>query len=155
LRLGATLAARVAVRKPKELDALVLWDPLVSGREYLDELIRTEADQERRSGQGLTRPPEVGGGLEILGFPLTDALAEEIRSVELASLIPSLPARTHLIASEPLRSHKALREELQRHARAGMLVEQATNLAAWRQNRDLGAGAVPVPVLERIVQWLQ
>jgi alpha-beta hydrolase superfamily lysophospholipase len=35
LRVGANLAARVARRRPGEIDAVVLWDPIVSGNPYL------------------------------------------------------------------------------------------------------------------------
>ena len=35
LRLGATLAARVAARRPGDVDTLVLWDPIQSGMDYL------------------------------------------------------------------------------------------------------------------------
>ena len=40
LRLGATLAANVAVRAGPVVNSLVLWDPVVSGAEYLTELHR-------------------------------------------------------------------------------------------------------------------
>ena len=38
LRLGATAAAKLAIRKPREIEALVLWDPVIQGSEYLQEL---------------------------------------------------------------------------------------------------------------------
>ena len=41
LRLGGALAARVAVKRPDDVKDLVLWDPVVSGSAYLDELQRT------------------------------------------------------------------------------------------------------------------
>ena len=43
LRLGATLAARVAARRPRDVDTLVLWDPILSGPDYLASLGATAA----------------------------------------------------------------------------------------------------------------
>jgi pimeloyl-ACP methyl ester carboxylesterase len=154
LRLGATLAARVATRKSKETDALVLWDPVISGAEYLDDIFRTSAARTCSTNGTVPRSAAMDGH-EILGFPLTDALAAEIRTIDLCKLAASLPARTHVIASQPLASHDALRAELERHARSGLAIEPIESLFAWLQYRDLGAGAVPLKVLEHIVQCLR
>jgi pimeloyl-ACP methyl ester carboxylesterase len=155
LRLGATLAGRVAIRKNnKEIDALVLWDPVISGAEYLDDIFRTAAARTCGTTGTLPRSAAIGGH-EILGFPLTDALAAEIRTIDLCKLAASFPARTHVIASQPLASHDALRAELERHARSGLAIEPIESLFAWLQYRDLGAGAVPLKVLEHIVQCLR
>jgi len=138
----------------KEVDALVLWDPVISGAEYLDDIFRTAAARTCSTNGALPRSAAIGGH-EILGFPLTDALAAEIRTIDLCTLAASFPARTHVIASQPLASQEALRAELERHARSGLSIEPIESLFAWLQYRDLGAGAVPVKVLEHIVQCLR
>ena len=43
VRLGAALAARAAEKRP-DVDALNLWDPVVHGRRYVEELVRMGAD---------------------------------------------------------------------------------------------------------------
>jgi alpha-beta hydrolase superfamily lysophospholipase len=154
LRLGATLAARVAIRKNKQIDDLVLWDPVLSGPEYLDDVLRTAAARTCGANGSIARSEAIEGR-EILGFPLTDALAAEIRAIDLCEKAASLPARTHVIASQPLASHGALRAELERQGRSGLAIEPIESLFAWLQYRDLGAGAVPVKVLEHIVRCLQ
>ena len=61
LRLGGAVAAAVASRLRKEIEALVLWDPVVSGPEYLARL-------------GV--PPNSKPPLEAQGFPLTERMLQ-------------------------------------------------------------------------------
>ena len=143
LRLGAALATRVAVRKRKLVDTLVLWDPVVSGPEYVEELLSTS--------QGSTGSAE---NHEVRGFPLSNAFADELRAIDLPGLVPALPARTRLIASMPLSSHETFRAELARCGRSDIDVEQVDNLLAWIEYRDYGAGAIPAKALEAIVRWM-
>lgn len=143
LRLGATLATHVAARKKKVVEALALWDPVVSGPEYLDELLGGS-------------PANAGGAGEhgVRGFPLSSAFASELRAIDLSQLVSSLPARTRLIASAPLPSHEVFRAELERHGRSDVTVEQVDNLRAWIEYRDYGAGAIPAKILDAIVRWV-
>ena len=114
LRLGATLATHVATRKKKMVETLALWDPIVSGSEYVDELLAVTP------GRPVSNDAD---SLAVRGFPLTNGFADELRTLDLLQLIPSLPARTRVIASAPLRSHETLRAELQRQGRPDVAVE--------------------------------
>jgi pimeloyl-ACP methyl ester carboxylesterase len=140
LRLGATLAAGVAARRPDDVERLVLWDPVVAGAEYLEEL------------HAAASGPAPGGGIEVLGFLLTDALARELRAVDLHGAIPGLPERTLALLTDPLPSHPALRGALRRRPSAAE-VEHPESLRPWVEDRNTGVGAVPVRLLQRIVQW--
>jgi pimeloyl-ACP methyl ester carboxylesterase len=146
LRLGATLAARVAARRRKEVEALVLWDPVVSGDEYLAEL--HSADE-----GAIARPQACGGGLEILGFPLTSAFSRELQTINLMTQVPALPPRSFVAISQALSSHDALRPALQAAA-TPIALETIASLPAWLKDHDLGDGAVPVNVLRRITEWM-
>ncbi|MEO8152050.1 MAG: alpha/beta fold hydrolase [Rhizobacter sp.] len=147
LRLGAALAAQAATRRRKDVDALVLWDPVVSGADYVDEL--------RSSDEfALARPPAAGGGLEVLGFPLTDSLSRELKTIDLMKDIALWPARSLVTVSTTLPSHAALRQAIEAAPGGPRSMEAIDSLPAWLEDRDTGAGAVPVKVLQRIVQWL-
>jgi pimeloyl-ACP methyl ester carboxylesterase len=155
LRLGAALAANVAVQAGTEVNSLVLWDPVVSGVEYL-----TEVHHAARRGWLLTkgavaRPANQGGGHEIMGFPLTEAGAASIRRIDLAALAPALPERTLMVVSTPLDSHERLQRALEQR-RAPLAIERIDSLPGWIEwpiYHPL-AGTVPVKVLQRIVEWL-
>lgn len=144
LRLGATLAAAVAANRPDDVDRLVLWDPVVQGEEYAHELRQTS------SAPGRSSPD---GSMEVLGFVLTGRMLREIGSIDLPTLVPSLPRRTLVVASQPLRSHGALRTVMDGRGAGGPSIEDIPSPPAWLEDRNTGVGAIPVPVLQRIVQW--
>lgn len=154
LRLGASLAARVAARRRREVDALGLWDPVVSGAEHLQELMLDESRHQRRGGCYQSRPAEHGGGHEIRGFPLTDRLERGMREIDLPALVPTLPARTFVVTSNALPSHAGLRTTLASRPGGDAAFEQIDSPAAWLNHQNLGAGAIPVKLLERLVRLI-
>lgn len=145
LRLGATLAARVASRRT-DIEQLVLWDPVVRGDEYLNDLERTVAEVAFQNG----RPPEgfgAAGERTILGFTLTEELARDIAALALADALPLLPARTLILASQPLSSHGVLRRQ--------RAVEDYPSAPVWLEDANSGVGAMPVPLIQHLVEWLR
>jgi pimeloyl-ACP methyl ester carboxylesterase len=154
LRLGSTLAARVAARHKREVDMLAMWDPLVSGPEHLAELIHDERKHARKAGAFLPRPEAEGGGHEVRGFPLTSQMENDIRGLDLVQLVPSLPARSVVVTSTPLESHAALRAALAQRPDGEAAFERIDSLCAWQNHQNLGAGAIPARLLERLVSLL-
>jgi pimeloyl-ACP methyl ester carboxylesterase len=155
LRLGATLAANVAVRLGAAINSLVLWDPVVSGSEYL-----TEMHHSARTGWLLpksapARPADQGGGHEIMGFPLTESMAASVKGIDLAAVAPALPGRTLVVVSQPLRSHESLRRALSQRP-APLTIEYIGIPPGWIEwpiHHPL-AGTLPVKVLQRVVEWM-
>jgi pimeloyl-ACP methyl ester carboxylesterase len=152
LRLGANLAAKVAAAHPKQVESLVLWDPILSGEEYIAEILHTDAAHLQRP-QPLQLPAELGRGLQVLGFPLSEGLQAQLREIDLTRVVAKLPKRTSVIVSHALPRHPQLQAELAR-TQGETSFEYVEGLLAWLQSRDLGAGAVPANVLERIAQRL-
>ncbi len=152
LRLGGTLAARVAVKRQKEVEALVLWDPVISGPQYLRELHAMEASI------ALARPREQasqsGDRHEILGFPLTRAMAAEMEALDLLSMVAGLPTRTLTLISCPSPSSDDFASALNGRPDNPPTIEHMSCPPAWLEDRDTGAGAIPVKTLQRIIQWL-
>jgi pimeloyl-ACP methyl ester carboxylesterase len=152
LRLGGALAARVAVRRPRDVEALVLWDPVISGRQYLEELHALEASV--AAATPVPRAGESGGGHEVLGFPLTRKLAAEIEAFDLLALEAKLPSRTLILMSSPSPLYDDLASALARRPENAPTIEYLSCAPAWLEDRDTGAGAIPVKALQRIIQWL-
>jgi pimeloyl-ACP methyl ester carboxylesterase len=90
VRLGAALAA-LAAAKRRDIRTLILWDPVLRGASYLDELQSLQAEwlktRPRVRGQA-----EVSPDAELIGFPLTPVLRDEFRAVDIMAL-PRWPAR--------------------------------------------------------------
>jgi pimeloyl-ACP methyl ester carboxylesterase len=154
LRLGAALASMAAVDLPRTVGSAVLWDPVVSGRDYLQQLLDAEIWTPHGMTKPLPRPAAAGGGHEVLGFPMTAAMANEMVAVELLPLISRLPAKTLAIISGPDPSLSSLRTALHEAAPVPRQLADVPSPPAWLEDKDSGAGAVPVAVLQRIVQWL-
>jgi pimeloyl-ACP methyl ester carboxylesterase len=104
-RLGGTVAALVADRE--DLPALSLWDPVVAGPSYANELLRRRAisDMVRKTdeeGAGhvaeLRRQLESDGMIELGGFPFTRAAYQEIVAVDLTNDIKRFSGSSLLIA---------------------------------------------------------
>jgi len=147
LRLGGVLAARVAPVRRKDVDAVVLWDPVVQGAEHLAELQRLDAAVARE------RALKVNAG-ELLGFPMPVALATELQAIDLLQHVPGLPARTFMVVSETSARQDAVRAALET-ARPGVQpFEHIQSQPAWLEDQHSGAGAVPVKLLQRVVEWL-
>lgn len=106
LRLGAALAALASVQlHPAEL---VLWDPVIDGQRYLDQ-IRNIHRQLLESRSYFFRPRVDGGG-EILGFYCPTPMDQSIAAIDLLHH-EIVAERLHLFVSQP----DVLSEQLRRH----------------------------------------
>jgi pimeloyl-ACP methyl ester carboxylesterase len=111
--LGATLAASL----PLEVADLVLWDPVVRGTDYLNEL----RSLHRRQFAAILFPPRLprsGEDGDILGVPLSRELQAEIDAVDLARNFQANADNVALVVSERRPSYEELRSrlaELSRH----------------------------------------
>jgi uncharacterized protein len=140
LRLGATLAARVAARRPKDVDTLVLWDPILSGSDYLASLGATAAP-------GASDLP-----LTVRGFPVTAEMHRDLRAIALAPPLTPPGARGLTLITDPEADApppgpwdgKPERPDTTEFIKA---------VCPWIEDPDT-IGAVPVAVLQRIVDWL-
>ena len=154
LRLGAVLAAEAAARAGMTVDRLVLWDPVVRGKDYLAELrvAGRSGNPWWRRGPA-ARPAAHGGGHEIMGFPMTERMAAGMRDIDLAALIPALPHRTLVVTSNSVNAPAAsARPEI-----GPIAVEPIADEPAWIE-WPIGhplSGTVPVKILQRIVEWLK
>ena len=104
LRLGAALAA-VSCSRGLAAEQLVLWDPVVSGDEYLRSQQRMHLDYSflRSSLFGSpVGPPHTGASDpvddELLGYSYPDGLRRQLSAIDLREL-PLSTTRTSLVAS--------------------------------------------------------
>ncbi len=148
LRLGAALAARVAVRRPRDIDLLVLWDPVIDGATYVDELFASESA--RRGGPPLRRGAASGGGHEILGYPFTEALERDLRTVDTIATLRQARARIAMITSAPDPAGARLNAARAEAGEAPAVVEYQPGESVWVSDPLLGAGAVPVRLLQKL-----
>jgi pimeloyl-ACP methyl ester carboxylesterase len=95
MRLGAVLGA-MAARDRRDVRAVVMWDPIVSGSDYLAELTRLDAAW--RVGRGDGEDAADGGCL--VGFPLPDGMRTDLQRVDLTAVDPTRIGRVMVITSD-------------------------------------------------------
>lgn len=105
-RLGASLAVR-ACASGLQAQRLVLWDPVVSGRDYVAEL---EMWDERRNLLLLHSGRRGRGRSELLGYPFASTLREELNAMDSTKDHPSGAKQIAIIAGEKRQSFEALAE---------------------------------------------
>src|SRR5687768_12103707 len=101
LRLGALLAADCARENDRFFASMVLWQPLISGAQFLTQFLRLRLASEMLAGAAGIHDTErlraelaAGKALEVAGYELAPELAFAIERLDLAALAPKeLPAQ--------------------------------------------------------------
>lgn len=141
LRLGATLALLHGAELG-DVEAMVLWDPVIDGRAHLEELAALSARGERPGGAPLPA--------EVLGFPLTDRLRDDLAAVDLLG-VRRPPARHVLVIDTGEAGGAAPLAE--RLVRLGTAVDyqRVSGPRIWlKENKTV----VPHQVLQGLVAWM-
>jgi pimeloyl-ACP methyl ester carboxylesterase len=154
LRLGASLAAEVAVAHRGLIDRLVMWDPVIFGRDYVEALYLSAANLPIGKAPPPERPAATGGGHEICGFPLTDAQREQISGIDLVPLVSRLPRRAVTMVTCTIPSHEPFLAEIGDGEAAAERFLSVPDYPAWHENWPLDAGTMPVDVINRIKEWM-
>jgi pimeloyl-ACP methyl ester carboxylesterase len=135
MRHGAALSA-VAAAETRDVDRLVLWDPVADGRAYLRELGDTANGPES----------------DVQGAVLTERLRADIASITPAIFAGGLP-RTLVVstgqgnAADPVAA--SLHASGTEHS-----VAHVPDIQVWREEWGQGSKGLAVAAVERIVSWL-
>ena len=142
LRLGATLALlRQCAPGASPAPALVLWDPIVSGKTWVEELLALHRE----------RFGEIEG--EVVGFPFGPALRGQLEAIDLRTV--GRPAVRRVLVVQTSGSAAAEIDALvARLQSVGTAVERCAfdTPPFWR---DPGKTFVPRAVIDAIVSWLK
>jgi pimeloyl-ACP methyl ester carboxylesterase len=143
LRVGATIAARAA-------DAvgavdLVLWDPVLLGRVYLEELFATylvTAEEQRASASG--------GTIGVGSLPLSPALRAAIDGLDLQCSIECSAPRALVISSVPSLEAEQLAEKLRSNGTKAVF-QHVPMSGNWIDADAVGAIVLPQQIIRAIV----
>jgi uncharacterized protein len=152
LRLGATLAAQASLGMRKVVDKLVLWDPITDGGEYIEELYAACRAPHLTIKEPIARSAEIGGGFDILGFPLTQRIHGELNNLSIQAIASDLPGKVRTLISNGEASAERARSAL--IAAPAAVVENMESLPIWFEDWPRNSGVVPARTLQQIVQWV-
>ena len=106
LRSGAALAAEMS-RELSAVARLLLWQPMVSGEQFLTQFLRLKlASEMLRQGQSqhgtaeLIAKLEAGASIEVGGYMLGPDMAAALHGFKLASLLPACPVEWFEVGSQ-------------------------------------------------------
>lgn len=142
LRLGGTLALMSGVERG-DIDGIVLWDPVGDGRTYVDELT---ALHQRETKQRDASPVRT----EVLGFPLTERMREELHGIDLLSIRRRPAAHVLLVDSHESAGKAELSGQLQRLG-ARVEYQRLPSPRIWiKENKTV----VPHQALQCVASWI-
>lgn len=113
LRLGAALAAQ-ATTEGLNVKDLVLWDPVVSGKSYIDELEAMHHDVCHCDYYFPVLREDAADGdfAELLGFPFPSEMRTGIEQIDLFEASHCVAERIFLVVSEERSEYLQLRNQL-------------------------------------------
>jgi alpha/beta superfamily hydrolase len=149
LRLGGTLAMMVAAERG-DIDGIVLWDPVLSGPDYIEELATLHQERARHSLGKTTHGTMTEGPTEILGFPLTDLLLTDLQKIDLLSIRKRPANRILVIAS----SEESTQRQLIGHLNGlndNVDYQHVPSPEIWIEKNKT---VVPNEILKAVVSWI-
>lgn len=154
LKAGASAAALAAAKTRP--DGLVLWDPVVSGADYLESLKASHIAFIARNfdmtpATAAMRAAARMRGREAMGFAIGDAMASELASFDLPATAAKGVQRVAVIGAGEEEGDIVTAFE---HAGAVATRLNATDSPEWNSDEAMNAFVIPAKTLDAIVATL-
>ena len=149
IRLGAVIGWRLALRRD-DVRSVVMWDPVINGAAYVNELRATQAEIDRWI-LSPARSHTSDGVLEVLGFPLTTTMRGTIEAIRPEEFGQPTGARVTVFYSD----ESEVQERLQQAFETGRTVSRTETIPGqtpWRDDARIGAGSFPHLAIERMAE---
>jgi len=157
LRLGGLIAALAAARaraaKNNDIRAVVLWEPLVRGRDYVEQV--SEFQRRWLSAMYLRPPINIldSEGPEFMGFRFPQAIQDELEAVDLTAQSGPLADDVFLVQNGEGTYFDALQGRLSSQG-IRFACEVVPASPAWAGEHWQTIALPPVEVVRRIAQWI-
>jgi pimeloyl-ACP methyl ester carboxylesterase len=147
LRYGANLALAASAR-PVKLARLILWDPLLNGREYLTELAESHAAYMRWELERWQPAPDAPP--QALGWPLTDELRRSLERLDFSQPGFSSARHTLAILSTPDAGAERIAARMVEGQTTDVRVVQSQS--PWNSDEALNSTLVPGEIVNAIIE---
>jgi len=160
-RLGGSVAALAAARSG-DVDGVVLWDPVVRGSLFLDEMegvhrewvtnYRGRVSVRQQEPEELERAS--GDALEAVGFRFHPEFVAQVADLDLLRLT-SRPGRSVLIVDTDSKEHSGSLDSHFEKLGCKVSRRSCADADSWDFDRidELLKQLVPMPVLKEIIAW--
>jgi len=143
LRLGGLLAS-AACDQIEGLETLILWDTIVSGTRYIDELREVIAESEGSKSKYF----DAQGNLHFNGFPLLNTQIDALKQIDLTDQTPSAKRIVQICSSE---SENQLALKAAWSTREDYSYQHVPAPGDWNFVDDFGGILLPQQIIQAIV----
>ena len=133
LRLGAALASMSSVRQPP--DHLILWDPVISGKNFLIELAMMHEKFLEKMKRTESHNHKLGR--EYLGYPYSEDLIAELNQIQLDNIELPINTALSILTSPDNKEHDQFIEKIRKQLRGFLKKEEVIRYAAACCEEDL------------------
>lgn len=153
LRLGGTLSMMAGANR-SDVEGIVLWDPVVDGRSYRKEIVASHDEWLRGSFAEPKPDADRIPASEVLGFPLTESMVEELDKIDLLTIRLDPGRKMYLVESEETAGCRGLAAHL-RGCGCTVSYDRVASPKVWTKNEgDMDKGLVPSEILEAVLSWI-
>jgi exosortase A-associated hydrolase 2 len=151
-RVGGALAVLLGGERP-DIESVVLWDPVVNGSDYLSHLLAQQQEW-LDARPPIIHPPGLGDkAIEVLGFPISAALKENIEQINLLTLKVRPAKRVLTLETDRTGAGAELSAHLKQTGAESEYRHISTPLV-WVRRPGADNVVVPAPILQAIVSWI-
>ena len=149
LRLGGALSTIIGSQRG-DVESLVLWDPVVNGKSYLEKLLSLQKEMLRFRPK--PKRKQAQDHIDVLGFPLSRFLRSELEKIDLLTVAEKPAKNILLIQSDEADDQCSLHGRLSR-TEARLESQRLEAPQIWLPTAD-GSLLVPSQVLQSVVAWV-
>jgi pimeloyl-ACP methyl ester carboxylesterase len=152
LKLGASASVLAAARRD-DIESLVLWEPILDGRKYVEELFALHDNwaSENLPSHGSSTPSN--GSFEIIGMPLSPRIRAGLEGIDLMKLQKPL-AKNILAIENSKHLHGKSFNEIVRRLGNEVEYQPIPVPTAWAGGAGMDTIYVPGQTLNLIVSWI-
>ncbi|MDP3980810.1 MAG: alpha/beta hydrolase [Chlamydiota bacterium] len=156
-RLGAALAVQALIEGTR-VKKLVLWDPIINGKRYINELsnMHQKKLKEISSRYPYTREEITSAETqELLGYPFPTQLRHSIEKIDLCNASFHGSEQTLLIVSEQREEYLMLQNHISKTAQNATLIHLSDPSSSWKNLRHSDNQLLSNKTLTTIVEALK
>ncbi len=150
-RIGAAVALLVGSKR-SDIEAVVLWDPVVDGTDYLADLIAQQQEWLNDRPKSTPPPDSSNEMLEALGFPIGPALEENLKQLNLLH-VNTCSARHVLTLETDMTDHGRQLNDYLKVTGWDSEYEHISAPRVWLRRTGYDNAVVPSQTLQGIVRW--
>ncbi len=149
LQLGALLAAKV-VSYRADLSKLILWDPVITGKEYIDTL-KSHIVKKQLTHNDINFV-DLDGHLHFRGYMMSTSFQSVLNTMNLYDETPANVERILQVTSHETAHFNELRKTWQVFSNYDYMHTPAPH--DWNSSRMDGSIMLPYPILQAINSWV-